>query len=545
MADSDALTVVERPEREPLTRGTSPTFCVRLWQHMRLEADGAARVCCTYRGDFVANNGEAVSAHRQSLMEIWNADTMRDVRRAMVEGRPVAGCEPCYTAEARGGVSIRQVDNRNWERGWLGEPKATVGEMMTLAVENDFRLPKLPEMIDVQTSSLCNLKCRMCVSTNSSKIAKDTVQRGWEPKECFPNEDPTVKWLEPLENLVDELTDDTGSEVRRLSLVGGEPLLLREVPRLLERLIAGGRARSLCLQFVSNGSIIPRWLSLAAEFRRFDLAISVDGYADHYDYIRYPGRWSKLARHLQLFKETPNIDLMVTTVIQANNVLSITNLLRYLDSVDIPFNGYLLDEPGFLAVSILPFPVRRVAADRLLEYAAADCRPEQCALVKSFAAQIESGADAGNPERLRDFMLFTNDLDASRGQSIHRTDPELVELLEQAGFPWREETLHAPAASVSGEKRKWRLALMEARSATVELQRELSATVQLLPSELSRSRDIQKPNEDQAAWVGRELARTRSELASAYASRSWRLTSPLRTVRQQLRRWLREGNSPG
>jgi hypothetical protein len=36
---------------------------------------------------------------------------------------------------------------------------------------------------------------------------------------------------------------------------------------------------------------------------------------------------------------------------------------------------------------------------------------------------------------LRDFMLYTNDLDASRGQSIHRTDPELVELLEQAGFP--------------------------------------------------------------------------------------------------------------
>src|SRR5271165_36996 len=144
MADQDTLAVVGHPEGKPLAGGASESFCVRLWQHMRLEASGEARVCCMYHGRFVEQDGVEVSTDRQPLMEIWNADTMREVRRAMVEGRRVTGCEMCYTAEAGGGESIRQFDNRNWERGRSDEPKASIDEMVALAVDSDFRLPKLP-----------------------------------------------------------------------------------------------------------------------------------------------------------------------------------------------------------------------------------------------------------------------------------------------------------------------------------------------------------------------------------------------------------------
>jgi MoaA/NifB/PqqE/SkfB family radical SAM enzyme len=489
-----------------------------------------------YHGGFVERGGVEVSTDRQPLMEIWNADTMRELRRAMVEGRRVAGCEMCYTAEARGGESIRQFDNRNWERGRSDEPKATINEMVALAVDTDFCLPKLPELIDVHISSLCNLKCRMCNSENSSKIAKDAVQRAWEPKEYYPRENPTVKWLRSLENLVHELANETGSEVRRLSFAGGEPLLLRETPRLLERLIAAGRAQFLFLQFISNGSVVPRWLSLAPKFRRLDLVISVDGYAEQYDYIRYPGRWSKLAHHFQLFKNIPNVYPYATTTVQVNNVLHLTDLFRYLDSIDFSFTGYLLQGPGHLAVSILPASIRRVAAARLLEYAETDCRPPQHALVRSLAAQIEAGEDAGNPYLLRDFMLFTNDLDASRGQSIHRSDPELVELLEQAGHPWLHETLHAPAANAAEETRRWRCALTEARNATAKLQQELDATCQILPDGSARVRELLDRSEPQTVHIRAELARVRREIAEVHASMSWRLTRPLRAARRMLPR---------
>jgi hypothetical protein len=235
-----------------------------------------------------------------------------------------------------------------------------------------------------------------------------------------------------------------------------------------------------------------------------------------------------------LFKKIPNVSLSVTTTIQVNNVLGITRLFRYLDSVEIAFSGYLLHYPGHHAVGILPASIRRLAAARLRDYAEADCHPARRALVLSFATQIEAGDEAADPGRLRDFMLFTNDLDASRGQSIHRNDPELVELLEQAGFPWLHETLHATAASVAKETRRWRLALTEARNAAAKLQQELSATRQMLPNQSVQSRDMLVLADVQAKPVNRELARVRLELAKVYASLSWRVTRPLRAARRIL-----------
>ena len=273
---------------------------------MRLEASGEARVCCLHQGGFVTQDGVEVSADRQSLMEIWNADTMREMRRAMVEGRPIAGCEMCYTAEAAGGESIRQFDNANWERGWLGEPKATVDEMMTLAVENDFRLPKLPELIDLHATSLCNLKCRMCNSNNSSRIAKDAVHRSWEPGRTYPREDPIVPWLSSLENLVNELSAETGSEVRRISFAGGEPLLLRQTPTLLERLVAAGRAPFF--PSVHHERIGRAAMAVAgSRFRRFDMVISVDWLCRRLRLHPLSRTLVETTHHFQLFKNIPGV----------------------------------------------------------------------------------------------------------------------------------------------------------------------------------------------------------------------------------------------
>jgi MoaA/NifB/PqqE/SkfB family radical SAM enzyme len=541
VVDANVLADTEHPAAKPPARPTSDTFCIRLWQYMRLESNGQVRPCCIYTRGYVKQDGKAVSADRQSLMEIWNADTSRELRRAMVEGRRVEGCSVCYATEARGGVSTRMSDNMVWQRTRSHEPGATIDAMMAQAVDNDYRLPKLPATIEIEAGNLCNLKCRMCNIFSSSRIANDPVQREWDTIRSFPHEaldveiDPgKIRRAAAIESLADELAKDTASEVRQLSFLGGEPFLLPQIPRLLERLVAAGRARQLSLLFISNGTVVPEWLSLAAQFRRVQLAVSVDGYGNDLEYIRFPARWPKLARNLQLFKKIPNVSLSVTTTIQVNNVLGITRLFRYLDSVEIAFSGYLLHYPGHHAVGILPASIRRLAAARLRDYAEADCHPARRALVLSFATQIEAGDEAADPGRLRDFMLFTNDLDASRGQSIHRNDPELVELLEQAGFPWLHETLHATAASVAKETRRWRLALTEARNAAAKLQQELSATRQMLPNQSVQSRDMLVLADVQAKPVNRELARVRLELAKVYASLSWRVTRPLRAARRIL-----------
>jgi MoaA/NifB/PqqE/SkfB family radical SAM enzyme len=562
---------------------------------MRIDANGRSQVCCAYTGDHVAHDGVPVSTDRQSLMQIWNADTRREVRRDMVAGRRIAGCEVCYRVEASGGASMRTTDNTAWEQGWLNQQRVTFDAMMAQAASHDFRLPKLPAKIEVEVGNLCNFRCRTCNSFSSSRIARDPVQRKWDGFYYPPHEVPDVeinpgeiRRVRAIENLVDELAADAGSEVRQICFFGGEPFLVREIPRLLERLIAVGRAPQLSLMFISNGSVVPQWLSLATQFRRVDLAVSVDGYANDFEYIRFPGRWSKLTRNLQLFKQLPNVNFQTTTTIQVNNLLGLTRLFRYLDSVEIDFAGYLLHYPPHLAVGILPASIRHRAAARLVEYANADCRPQHHALILSFAAQIEAGAEAGDPGMLRDFMLFTNDLDRSRGQSIGRTDPELVALLEHAGFPWLHETLHAPAdGAMAATLAPTQPDNAQAYDANITLHRELGATAKTLRDELERigyeiqteedrariygeaarirdaearlREDAARVRDEQAARVGLELPRVRRAvdkaclvleenrraLDQARASRSWRITRPLRAARRVLRQWLQPGSSPG
>ncbi len=599
MSDLDTPAVTGPPAEDPSARAASGSFCVRLWQHMRLIAGGEARVCCAFQGQAVAHDGVPVSTDRQSLMEIWNADTMRELRRDMVAGRLIAGCEWCYSVEKHGGVSIRVKDNIAWEHDWYNDQRSTIDAMMAQAVENDYRLPKLPAMIEVEVGNLCNLKCRMCNSFSSSRIAKDAVHRHWDGFEYSFNDEPgndksgserdhgRIRRVGPIEGLFDELPKETGSQVRVLYFLGGEPFLVREIPLLLERLVATGRAPQIGLLFVSNGSIVPDWLALAAQFRRLDLGISVDGYADHYEYIRYPGRWSKLAHNLQLFKQIPNLSLQVTTTVQVNNALSLTNLFRYLDSVEIGFTAYMLENPHHLAVSALPASIRRLGAARLTEYAHSDCRPEHRALVVSLAAQFEAGEEAGDPRLLRDFMLFTNDMDTTRGQSIHQTDPELVALLEQAGFPWIDETLHAPPDGAARQLPRRIQAPMPAQNEALKLHRDLAVTIKSLRDELTQSRaeltqtrddmertrtelgqtqpELKQANDaltqtrDELAQARDELAQTRDglrmhqehaahagrQLAQVYASRSWRATRPLRAAGRLLRGSRLADRSPG
>jgi len=584
VTDANALADTEHPAAKPQPRRTSETFCIRPWQHMRLEASGESRVCCAYQAPPISQDGVPLSTDRHSLMEIWNSNEMRGVRRDMIEGRRVAGCVTCYTDEARGAVSLRMRDNQAWQQGWLNEQRATFDDMATLAIDNDYRLPELPVMMEVETGNLCNLKCRMCNSFNSSQIAADPVQRTWEGPPHAPYIDADfqrgprkLRRVGAIEALVDELAKDTASRIRRLYFLGGEPFLVRELPRLLERLVAVGRAPQISLLFVSNGSVVPEWLSLAAEFGRVDLSISVDGCGDDYDYIRYPGRWSDLTHNIQLFKQFPNLGLRATTTIQVNNVLRLTSLFRWLDAAGIGFTGYLLHYPSFLAVNALPASIRRLAAARLLDYAKADCPPDHRALVESFATQFEAGDESGDPVLLRDFMLFTNDLDATRGQSIHQTDPELVALLEQAGFPWLDATLHAPADATPQDRHRRRPAPMKTGNASMTLQRDLGVTVISLRDELSQARDRLGMLEEQARLreeevrirdeqarrredeVRLELARVclafdqtrlafdqiRRELAQVHASRSWRLTRPVRAAGRLLRRWTHGAGSHG
>jgi MoaA/NifB/PqqE/SkfB family radical SAM enzyme len=433
------------------TSGSDSVFCVHPWIHLRLQADGEGRVCCRYL-ESISNGGAPLSLRTHTFDEIWNADEMRAIRRDMIEGRRVAACAECYDEDARGVISMRVRDNTSWANGWLNDERLSIDELKSRVVDAGFRMPAMPVNIEVDTGNLCNLKCRMCHDGVSSRIGTDLVHRSWATDQYeHAYHDANIvarpggvrRWnlQEELEAAIVRAPD----EVKRIYFVGGEPLLVKEIGTLLERLIELGVAPNIILAIVSNGTVTGSWLHLTRHFKRLDLSISIDGFQDCYDYIRYPARWERLVEHLKAFRELPNVLLGGAVTLQAYNALSITDLFRYLDSLDLGFYAWPVHVPRYLSVDVMPPAARDVAAQRLRTYADTDCRPRSRDLVRGLADYVAPKSDGVDPGLLRDFMLFTNDLDVSRGQSFAAVEPELLQFLEREGFPWTSETLHARA----------------------------------------------------------------------------------------------------
>jgi hypothetical protein len=88
----------------------------------------------------------------------------------------------------------------------------------------------------------------------------------------------------------------------------------------------------------------------------------------------------------------------------------------------------------------LPLSARKAASAKLFDYYNADCRDADKPSVLSLARYLDQMTSLDNPDIIREFMIFTNDLDATRGQSIRLTNPELVNLLAEDGYVWTDDT---------------------------------------------------------------------------------------------------------
>jgi MoaA/NifB/PqqE/SkfB family radical SAM enzyme len=442
---ADGTTLGSRPNTKSFQLSLAEkreTFCVMPWLYLQLFSHGDVKPCCKFK-EFITKDGTRMSVYKQSLEEIWNSDHMRTIRRAMVNGERVSGCVGCYQEEESGGLSLRKVRNRVW----LNEDKIDIDVLKARAIADDYRLPTTPSFLELHVGNLCNLKCRMCCGYSSSRIDRDPVHSQWNggapaDQKRLPG---GKRWFED-KNFIRTGLFQHPEQLKLLQFLGGETLLIKEVGDILECLIDAGVAHNIVLLAATNGTVVNSpWLGLAERFKQLSLTVSLDGFGKYYEYIRYPARWSTVMRNIEILRKRSSTWLMAIATLQAYNALNIVDLFKYLDSIGLDFYAYPVSHPPYLSPTVLPPRARRLASERLRSYAAGDCLPKNRELVLGLAGGLEN---AGSPEvfdenLMRAFMLFTNDLDITRGQNFRDTHGELLELITDAGFTWTNETFHA------------------------------------------------------------------------------------------------------
>ena len=427
------------------------SFCILPWIHMEVKPTGAVKMCCVSAREVeIGNDGKKRPAvvGVDAFGDIWNSEYMQKVRQAMLEGRPVRDCTHCQKQAASSMTTFGELNNREWMLRF----STSLDGLRDYAAQRGTIVNAPPPYLQMSLGNECNLKCRMCNSDYSSRIEEDPVHNRWAPNSRATSREHSTTWFKDDDLFVAELIPDP-KIIRKLYITGGEPMLSDRLRRILDLLIEHGTQRDVEIGLNTNGTVANRrLLDRLVQFKSGFLGCSIDGFAQYYEYIRFPGKWSMVLNSLERFREYPTLSVEFNPTIQAYNALNIDELYRFCDERDMFCSPQIMYNPEHLTISVLPFAARQAAAARLRSFIASPAttakQKRNRELAVPVADYLEHAAQPSNYAHLaREFAVFTNDLDRSRGQNFKDTHRELYDYFISSGAGWTEEVRYSQSAT--------------------------------------------------------------------------------------------------
>jgi organic radical activating enzyme len=311
-------------------------FCVRPFVHSLVETNGKFRPCCRAipLTDFTGRTEYNINT--DTAEDWWQSPYMNYLRLNMLAGNNLVECERCDRQESAGATSFRQHSNKQFG-------KVTQADDM-------------PRDWEFQITNLCNLKCMMCSSQNSSQLLNENVI-------LFraPDTQQQYQWNEQSHAAIKELFKTLDSVVLR----GGEPFMVPQIKELLTS-IPQERAKDIVLLINTNlTKFTPEWAKILSKFKHVKFSCSIDAVEDLNHYIRFPSEWSTVEHAVKMAKLMPNANVFVNTCVQNLNVLHLDKLLLWANQRKVHVVLDALTEPELFEISNLPNELALKAMARL------------------------------------------------------------------------------------------------------------------------------------------------------------------------------------
>ena len=324
------------------------TFCSLPWYHLYFNQQGDILPCCQADRNYPLGNfiNEKVN---------FNNDEIVSMRQSILNRERVPQCTFCYRLEDLGLTSPRQkVNNQN-------KNKLPIN---FYPVVKDFKL----RHVDVRMSNVCNLKCRMCDSRFSSKIAEEDFKI-WGVKQ-------PVTLTDDAEQRMINLIKEQIHNVESVYFAGGEPLINDCHYEILDILIANNKhdtAISYNTNFsklkYKNRSIIEYWKI----FNNITVGASIDLIGEASNYVRNGISYEVLEENYQIIKqECPNVNFEITSTLSVYNLFNLCDLqsrwisVLGLSASNISFN--ILTSPDYLQFTILPTDIKVKATKKIKQH---------------------------------------------------------------------------------------------------------------------------------------------------------------------------------
>ncbi len=388
-------------------------FCPMPFTNFVLGSQGSFRPCCEYEGG-LGEDGAALRHPTTSFDEAWRSKALRNLRLKFLAGIKPKECWKCWREEEAGVKSLRQA---------VLEPLQLRDAVSRETLENIATGFQSPRSLNLGLSNLCNLKCRICGPHASTLWEKelrerDGVHLDLQSKNTLTEENCATlrRWLPQL---------------RRIEVLGGEPLINKEFYKLLELCLDSGYARQLTIHLNTNGTVYSqRFVALFEEFQSVSVYFSIDGVGERFEYQRFPARWATVEKNLRKYEaaRTPNTELGLVCTVSLFNVASIPELVAWALTHSIKPTFHILHAPEPFSLAQLPPACKAFATERLRSIETWPC-PENREEIEGLIAYMHQPAD---PRSVDAAIAEIEKVDAFRGNSYRATFPAMAERLYAA-----------------------------------------------------------------------------------------------------------------
>ena len=415
----------------------SKSFCIMPWIHLSTEPSGNVKICCLANKTLKKDEHHSYNLGYDKVDEIYNTSQIRNNRHDMMAGIKIPDCSHCWKEEDAGGISQRIT----YTKDWLTK-KPELGNIIQESANNEYRVSYTPIYYDFRFGNLCNLKCRSCGSLNSTQINKEyTILKQKYPlfNEAGPQYDTLNEWYRTdtfKENIYTDL-----NKIEKLYITGGEPTLIDENYELLNSLVNIDRAKDVSIMFNTNmTNIRDDFYTLISKFKHAEIAISIEGYGEIQEYLRYPSKWDHIDKNVRRIANLPqNISIFAVPVVQSVNLEYITDLFAYFDQINKECGYYrikilpiMLDFPKYLKLSILPLDYKKQCWNKIEEFVSRTPWLDADPFFKGRFNNIKHNCliDNYDPNLLKYFKTFTDILDNHRGQKLQDVNPSLYKIIQ-------------------------------------------------------------------------------------------------------------------
>lgn len=427
------------------------TFCSLPWSSATVTPSGGFKVCCLanedeIRGMAINKDGQVMNIMEHSIMDALNSETHKNHRLQLSQNEWPTRCQNCHEGEK----AKNKPDKNGYMQGSARyhrtiEIKEYIPEVISVeqadaktnidgTIDND----NFPLELDLQFGNQCNYKCIMCsphfsnqwydewpiVNGTDTQFHKLIKLENGKYTSTIPN------WWDH-DNFWKEI-DRISSHLRLLFILGGEPLIMPQLEKLLDRLIANGHANNIVLDFHTNGSAFnQRLINKMKQFKEIKFKLSLDDTEKRHELIRFPADYTKFIKNAHAFQANGLFFTAFTGCVGLSTIYSPFRIVPLAKEFNVDLNVRFLYTPAEQSLKILP-------------------KSAKLEIIKNYVQNSEIVGDVGvavcnylkenleyeDLNLVKKYVKFMDKLDELRGTSWRTTLADVYDLL----------TRHCPSA---------------------------------------------------------------------------------------------------